>query len=241
MPGEEGYPAYLTSRLAQFYERAGRVICLGSEGREATLSAIGAVSPQGGDISEPVTQATLRIVKVFWGLDASLAYARHFPAIHWLNSYSLYRDRLAAWFADNVSPEWMSKTGELLHILQAESELQEIVKLVGTDALSTDDRITLETARSIREDFLQQNAFDEGDAFTQMEKADALINLIFDFDRKMRAAAAAGTNVDALSALPVRERIGRAKSIPFADYSAEFAKITAQMDAEIAALAAKTL
>jgi V/A-type H+-transporting ATPase subunit A len=235
MPGEEGYPAYLTSRLAQFYERAGKAVCLGSDEREGSLTAVGAVSPQGGDISEPVTQATLRIVKVFWGLDAALAYARHFPAINWLNSYSLYRDRLSDWFSTNVAPDWMEKTGKLLSILQTENELQEIVKLVGMDALSTEDRITLETARSIREDFLQQNAFDEGDAYTPAKKMYALMDLIFTFDKKMRDAAADGTDVEALAALPIRERIGRAKSVPYVSFDAECAIIKTRIDQEIAA------
>ncbi|MBQ8716681.1 MAG: V-type ATP synthase subunit A [Clostridia bacterium] len=234
MPGEEGYPAYLTSRLAQFYERAGKAVCLGSDGRKGTLTAVGAVSPQGGDISEPVTQATLRIVKVFWGLDASLAYARHFPAIHWLTSYSLYRDRLSDWFSTHIAKDWMKKTGELLALLQQESELQEIVKLVGTDALSADDRITLETARSIREDFLQQNAFMEGDAYTEADKMYALMNLILDLDKKMRTAASNGADIDALSELPVREAIGRAKAIPYAEFRAKYAQIEAQIDQEIA-------
>ena len=238
MPGEEGYPAYLTSRLAQFYERAGKCVCIGREGRVGTLTAVGAVSPQGGDISEPVTQATLRIVKVFWGLDSSLAYRRHFPAINWLNSYSLYRDRLTEWFGANVSPEWMDKTGELLRILQKESELQEIVKLVGVDALGSDDRVTLETAQSVREDFLQQNAFEEGDSYTQMEKMNGLMDLIFAFDKKMRKAVQAGADINALAALPVRERVGRAKSVAFEDYKAEYAAILTEMDEQITALAA---
>ena len=236
MPGEEGYPAYLTSRLAQFYERAGSVVCLGSEGRRGTLTAIGAVSPQGGDISEPVTQATLRIVKVFWGLDSALAYARHFPAINWLSSYSLYRERLCTWYATHISPEWNRMTDEFLRLLQTESELQEIVKLVGMDALSDEDSITLETARSVREDFLQQNAFDEGDSFTQAQKMLALMDLILTFDKKMRAAAARGVAVQDMAALPVREAIGRAKSIPFADFSEKCGEIIKQMEREIAAL-----
>ena len=238
MPGEEGYPAYLTSRLAQFYERAGKCVCIGRDGRVGTLTAVGAVSPQGGDISEPVTQATLRIVKVFWGLDSSLAYRRHFPAINWLNSYSLYRDRLTEWFGANVSPEWMDKTGELLRILQKESELQEIVKLVGVDALGSDDRVTLETAQSVREDFLQQNAFEDGDSYTQMEKMNGLMDLIFAFDKKMRKAVEAGADINALAALPVRERVGRAKSVAFENYKEEYAAILAEMDEQIAALAA---
>ena len=236
MPGEEGYPAYLTSRLAQFYERAGRVVCLGKDARVGTLTAVGAVSPQGGDTSEPVTQATLRIVKVFWGLDASLAYARHFPAINWLTSYSLYRERLAPWFTANVAKDWGEKASKLLSLLQAESELLEIVKLVGVDALSADDRITLETARSIRDDFLQQNAFMEGDAFTDMEKMYALMSLILDFDGKLRDAAASGADPAALETLAVRERVGRAKTANPATYRTEYTEIAAAMDAEIKAL-----
>ncbi len=239
MPGEEGYPAYLTSRLAQFYERAGKVVCLGGEGREGALSAIGAVSPQGGDISEPVTQATLRIVKVFWGLDASLAYRRHFPAINWLNSYSLYRDRLSGWFSEHVSKSWMENTARLLKTLQIESDLQEIVKLVGMDALSSDDRLTLELAQSIREDFLQQNAFEEDDSFTQLDKQDALISLIFSFGDKARRAVAAGADIQKISELPVRERIGRAKAIPYGQYKNEYAKIDAEITAEMDALLAE--
>ena len=237
MPGEEGYPAYLTSRLAQFYERAGKVICLGRDKREGSLTAVGAVSPQGGDISESVTQATLRIVKVFWGLDSALAYRRHFPAINWLNSYSLYRDRLTPWFSANVADDWMKKTGELLRILQAESELQEIVKLVGVDALGPEERVTLETAQSIREDFLQQDAFDEFDAYAQMDKIYAMMDLIFAFDKKMRNAVRAGVDVNALATLPVRERIGRAKAVPYATYRTEYDAILSQMDEQIAALA----
>jgi V/A-type H+-transporting ATPase subunit A len=236
MPGEEGYPAYLTSRLAQFYERAGKVVCLGSDARVGTLSAIGAVSPQGGDISEPVTQATLRIVKVFWGLDSTLAYRRHFPAINWLSSYSLYRDRLNDWFSENIAKDWMSKTNELARILQQESELQEIVKLVGADALSPADRMTMETAQSIREDFLQQNAFDEDDSYTALPKMYALMNLIFSFDKKARLAIEQGADIADIAALPVRERIGRAKAVPMRDYTAVYAEIEAQIDAELSAL-----
>ncbi len=225
MPGEEGYPAYLTSRLAQFYERAGKVVCLGDDGRIGTLSAIGAVSPQGGDISEPVTQATLRIVKVFWGLDSSLAYRRHFPAINWLNSYSLYRDRLDGWFSENVSGEWMTLTGRSLKILQLENELEEIVKLVGLDALSPEDRLTLEVARSVREDFLQQFAFDEVDGYTPLDKQYALLRLVFIFEDKAKEAIEAGADINDIASLPVRERIGRAKSVPTAEYKEEFKKI----------------
>ena len=238
MPGEEGYPAYLTSRLAQFYERAGKVVCLGADKRQGALSAIGAVSPQGGDISEPVTQATLRIVKVFWGLDASLAYRRHFPAINWLNSYSLYRDRLGDWFGENVSKSWMENTGRILKILQEENDLQEIVKLVGMDALSADDRMTLEIAQSIREDFLQQSAFEDNDSYTELEKQAALIELIFSYGDKASRAVADGANIDKISTLPVRERIGRAKSVPYEDYKRVYKEIDDQLSAELDALVA---
>ena len=233
MPGEEGYPAYLTSRLAQFYERAGKVVCLGADKRQGALSAIGAVSPQGGDISEPVTQATLRIVKVFWGLDSSLAYRRHFPAINWLNSYSLYRDRLDGWFAQNVSRKWTEYTGRCLKTLQLESGLDEIVKLVGMDALSADDRLTLESARSIREDFLQQNAFEEEDCYTALDKQYTMMELIFTFEDKARRAVEAGADVEAIANLPVRERIGRFKAVPYATYQAEAASVIQQMTEEL--------
>ena len=233
MPGEEGYPAYLTSRLAQFYERAGQVVCLGSEGRMGALSAIGAVSPQGGDISEPVTQATLRIVKVFWGLDSSLAYRRHFPAINWLNSYSLYRDRLEPWFAEHVSPKWMEYTSRCLKTLQVEDSLNEIVKLVGVDALSAEDRLTLESARSIREDFLQQNAFEDEDCYTALDKQYALLELVFAFEDKARRAIEDGADIEKLSVLPVRERIGRFKAVPYADFASEAHKITAEMTEQL--------
>ena len=240
MPGEEGYPAYLTSRLAQFYERAGKVVCLGSDGREGALSAIGAVSPQGGDISEPVTQATLRIVKVFWGLDASLAYRRHFPAINWLNSYSLYRDRLSGWFAENVSKNWMDYTGRCLKTLQVEADLQEIVKLVGMDALSADDRLTLDTAQSIREDFLQQNAFVDIDSYTPLEKQYGMLDLIFTYEDRARRAIEAGADIEDICNLPVHEQIGRAKSVPNDEYQKVFEEIkstiTAQLDQLVASI-----
>ena len=239
MPGEEGYPAYLTSRLAQFYERAGKVVCLGSDKRIGALSAIGAVSPQGGDISEPVSQATLRIVKVFWGLDSSLAYKRHFPAINWLNSYSLYRDRLAPWFVGNVSRDWNEKATLCLKILQKESELDEIVKLVGVDALSAEDRLTLEVARSLREDYLQQDMFDLVDGYTQLDKQSDLLDLIFFFKDKAEAAIAAGADIQSVSELPVRERIGRAKSIPYENYKSEFEKIKKEIESQLNTLVAE--
>lgn len=239
MPGEEGYPAYLTSRLAGFYERAGKVICLGSDGREGALSAIGAVSPQGGDISEPVTQATLRIVKVFWGLDSSLAYRRHFPAINWLNSYSLYRDRLAPWCEENIARDWMTLTNRCLKTLQLENDLDEIVKLVGVDSLSADDRLTLEVARSVREDFLQQYAFDDIDGYTPLDKQYALLKLIFAYEDLSRKAVAQGADIQTLADLPVRELIGRAKSVPYENYKEEYAKIEETLKKQIDAAAAK--
>ena len=213
MPGEEGYPAYLASRLAQFYERAGRVISLGKEGREGALSAIGAVSPPGGDISEPVSQATLRIVKVFWSLDANLAYARHFPAINWLNSYSLYVDRLSKWFAENVNKEFPRLRSEAMKLLQEEAELQEIVQLVGVDALSPVDQLKLEACKSIREDYLHQNAFHEVDTYTSLGKQYMLLNLILEFYYQSKDAIEKGGDYSALISMPVRESIGRFKYV----------------------------
>ena len=239
MPGEEGYPAYLTSRLAQFYERAGNVICLGSDARHGTLSAIGAVSPQGGDISEPVSQATLRIVKVFWGLDSSLAYRRHFPAINWLTSYSLYKDKLEEWFNANVARDWNAVTGEAMRILSVESELEEIVKLVGVDALSPSERLTLEAARSVREDFLQQNAFEDGDSYTSLDKQYRLIKLILSFYKKSGDALKRGADIEKIADLPVREKIGRAKSADPEKYVSEYEDIDREITAELAALTDK--
>ena len=239
MPGDEGYPAYLTSRLAQFYERAGKVVCLGGDGREGALSAIGAVSPQGGDISEPVTQSTLRIVKVFWGLDASLAYKRHFPAINWLNSYSLYRDRLSGWFDGNVSKSWNSNTTRCLRILQEEAELQEIVKLVGVDALSQRDQIKMDVAQSLREDFLQQNAFLEEDSYTSLQKQDGMLSVIFHyFDEGLRAADA-GVSAEAICAIAAHERMARAKSVPEGAWQNEFSQIKAEITKQIDGLIAQ--
>ena len=236
MPGDEGYPAYLTSRLAQFYERAGDVICCGSDGRRGSLSAIGAVSPQGGDISEPVSQATLRIVKVFWGLDSNLAYRRHFPAINWLTSYSLYKDRLEKWFSENIASKWSETSTEFSRILQAESELDEIVKLVGVDALSPSDRLNLEVAQSVREDYLQQDAFSDTDAYTPMQQQFALAQLILFFRDKAAEAIDAGADVQKISELPVRERIGRAKAVASDRYEEEYADIRNEIETELAAL-----
>ena len=239
MPGEEGYPAYLTSRLAQFYERAGEVVCLGSDKRVGAVSAIGAVSPPGGDLSEPVAQATLRIVKVFWGLDASLAYRRHFPAINWLNSYSLYRDRFADWFRNNISPEWNDNAAKFMKILQEESELDEIVKLVGMDALSSSDRLTLEIARSIREDYLQQDAFGEVDAYTPHGKQDKMMKLILYFHEKASEALEKGADIEDIASLAVREQIGRAKNIDNENYAEQFDAIFKEIDVQIGEAIAK--
>ena len=239
MPGEEGYPAYLGSRLAQFYERAGRVKVLGSDGREGALSVIGAVSPPGGDISEPVSQATLRIVKVFWGLDSNLAYKRHFPAINWLTSYSLYSDTLAAWFNGNVEEDWMELRARVMRMLHDESELEEIVKLVGMDALSAPDRLKLEAARSIREDFLHQDAFHEVDTFTPLVKQAMMMKLILRYYDEASAALEKGISVDTLVKLPVRERIGRFKYVDPAQISEEFDATVLQLQKEIDAAGAK--
>ncbi len=237
MPGEEGYPAYLGSRLAQFYERAGRVIALGSEGREGTLSAIGAVSPPGGDISEPVSQATLRIVKVFWNLDSNLAYKRHFPAINWLTSYSLYTDRLSGWYEDQVHPDWMTLRGQMMRLLQDEAQLQEIVQLVGMDALSAPDRLKLEAARSIREDFLHQNSFHDVDTYTSLEKQYLMMKLVLSYYEVCEKALKAGADVETLSGLKVREQIGRFKYVSEDQVKNTFEKILKELEGE-AALAA---
>jgi len=213
MPGEEGYPAYLSSRLAEFYERAGRVICLGKDDREGTITAIGAVSPPGGDFSEPVTQATLRIVKVFWGLDSQLAYRRHFPAINWLTSYSLYLDRLNEWYDKEISEEWVRLRQEAMSLLQEEAQLEEIVRLVGVDALSVKDRLVLEAAKSIREDYLHQNAFHDVDTYTSLAKQYKMLKLIIEFYHLGQKALDSGAEFSQVVGLPVRERIGRAKYI----------------------------
>ena len=236
MPGEEGYPAYLASRIAQFYERAGCVECLGSDGRQGSVTAIGAVSPPGGDISEPVSQATMRIVKVFWALDSSLAYARHFPAINWLTSYSLYLDTLAPWYSKEFGPKYMSNRDKAMHILQEENELQEIVRLVGQDALGAADRLTMETAKMLREDFLQQNAFVDEDAYSSYGKQFELMDLILSFDEMSRAALEKGADMKALFAIPSKARIGRAKMAAPDKYKEEYAAILADMKAEIEAV-----
>ena len=236
MPGEEGYPAYLGSRLAQFYERAGRVISLGSDGREGALSVIGAVSPPGGDISEPVSQATLRIVKVFWGLDSALAYKRHFPAINWLTSYSLYADSLGSWFNENVSDEWTSLRARLMALLSDEASLDEIVKLVGMDALSPTDRLKMETARSIREDFLHQLAFHEVDTYSSLRKQYLMMKLVLRFYDGSLDALKKGANIEKLVSIPSRESIGRFKYVPEKDIEDTYKTVCAAIDSEIKAV-----
>ena len=239
MPGEEGYPAYLGSRLAQFYERAGHVICLGSDNREGALTAIGAVSPPGGDISEPVSQATLRIVKVFWGLDSALAYKRHFPAINWLTSYSLYLDDVGPWFNGNVAEDWMALRQEMMTLLQEESELEEIVQMVGMDALSPGDRLKMEAARSIREDFLHQNSFHEIDTYTSLEKQHYMMKLVLAFYDEGAEALSRGAQVNDLVKLPVREKIGRYKYTEESNLTAEYEAVDKELSAEIAGLLGK--
>ena len=235
MPGEEGYPAYLGSRLAQFYERAGRVVSLGSDGREGALSVIGAVSPPSGDISEPVSQATLRIVKVFWGLDSALAYKRHFPAINWLTSYSLYADSLGSWFNDNVSEEWTSLRARLMALLSDEASLDEIVKLVGMDALSPTDRLKMETARSIREDFLHQLAFHEVDTYSSLRKQYLMMKLVLRFYDGSLDALKKGANIEKLVSIPSRESIGRFKYVHENDIEDTYKTVCAAIDSEIKA------
>ena len=239
MPGEEGYPAYLGSRLAQFYERAGRVVCLGSDGRMGTLTAIGAVSPPGGDTSEPVSQATLRIVKVFWGLDSSLAYKRHFPAINWLTSYSLYQDKVDAWADKNVDVHFSEQRTLAMRLLQTEAELQEIVQLVGVDSLSHSDRLILETSRSIREDFLHQNSFHEVDTYTSLHKQYRMLKLILTFYAEAGEAIKQGVHIQKITKLDVVERIGRAKYVEEANVDKSYDEIEADIKNEVKDLIAK--
>lgn len=239
MPGEEGYPAYLASRLAQFYERAGSVECVGTEERRGSLTAVGAVSPPGGDLSEPVSQATMRIVKVFWALDSALAYKRHFPAINWLNSYSLYLDSLKPWYDENLGREFIQDRSRAMEILQNESSLNEIVQLVGKDSLSPADQLTLETARMIREDFLQQNAFTDIDGYSSYDRQKKLLGMILKYDVLCRKAIESGAQCAKLFEIPSREKIGRAKSVPADQYETAYAEITAAMEQEIDKIAAE--
>ncbi len=235
MPGDEGYPAYLSSRLAEFYERAGIVKILGSGNATGSVTAIGAVSPPGGDLSEPVSQATLRIVKVFWGLSASLAYKRHFPAIDWLISYSLYADKMKEWYDERVGADFFTYRQFVMTVLQEEAALDEIVRLVGMDALSSKDRLTMETAKIIREDYLHQNAFDDIDTYSSMKKQFYMLKLIYEFDSKAREALENYADMSAILACPCKERIGRAKYIPEENLS-EFDDILKQMNAELKGL-----
>ena len=239
MPGEEGYPAYLASRLAQFYERAGCVECLGADERRGSLTAIGAVSPPGGDLSEPVSQATMRIVKVFWALDSSLAYRRHFPAINWLNSYSLYLDSLRPWYSEHLGHEFLENREWAMAMLQEESNLNEIVQLVGKDSLSAKDQITLEVARMIREDFLQQNSFADNDAYSEYDRQARMLAMIRQYDTQCLSAAERGGNLSELFAIPAREKIGRAKGVPADQYKDAYANLLVEMEEQIAAIAEK--
>ena len=239
MPGEEGYPAYLGSRLAEFYERAGRVVSIGKDAREGSLSVIGAVSPPGGDTSEPVSQATLRIVKVFWGLDSALAYKRHFPAINWLTSYSLYVDNMGKWFEENVNEHWMEDRQKLMTLLQEEAELDEIVKMVGMDALSAGDRLKMEAARSIREDFLHQNSFHEIDTYTPLDKQFRMMELVLAFYEESSEALKRGATIKNILNMEVREKIGRFKYTHPEDVEAEYDKIIKALHQELEAAIAK--
>ncbi|HEC83412.1 MAG TPA: V-type ATP synthase subunit A [Firmicutes bacterium] len=240
MPGEEGYPAYLSARVAEFYERAGRVRCLGSDNREGALSVIGAVSPPGGDLSDPVVQATLRVVKVFWSLEDHLAYKRHFPAISWLNSYSLYYDNLDPWLSENVAPDWVELRSEAMRILQEEADLAEIVRLVGVEALSPNDRLTLEVARSIREDFLHQNAFHEVDTYTSLKKQYEMLKVVLYFGQAAKEALERGVPITEIEKMAVRERIARAKYEP-EDRLDSIRAIKDEIDKEMEALIAATV
>ena len=237
MPGEEGYPAYLASRLAQFYERAGVVQCMGSEDRTGSLTAVGAVSPPGGDLSEPVSQGTMRIVKVFWSLDASLAYRRHFPAINWLNSYSLYLDTMKPWFDEHFGPAFMENRNKAMSLLQEEDNLNEIVQLVGKDSLSPNDQLTLETAKMVREDFLQQNAFMDVDSYSSHDRQMRMLAMILDFDKLARDAIGKGAPLAPMLDIPAKEKIGRAKFVEADKYVQEYAAIAEEMEREIAEIA----
>ena len=239
MPGEEGYPAYLASRLAQFYERAGVVQCMGSEDRVGSLTAVGAVSPPGGDLSEPVSQGTMRIVKVFWSLDASLAYRRHFPAINWLNSYSLYLDTMKPWFDEHFGPAFMENRNKAMSLLQEEDNLNEIVQLVGKDSLSPNDQLTLETAKMVREDFLQQNAFMDVDSYSSHDRQMRMLAMILEFDKLARDAISKGASLAPMLDIPAKEKIGRAKFVEADKYVEEYAAIAEEMEREIAEIVEK--
>lgn len=239
MPGDEGFPAYLASRIASFYERAGKVICYGNDNREGAVTVIGAVSPPGGDISEPVTQSTLRIVKVFWGLDYALSYARHFPAINWLNSYSLYQSKVDGWMNDNIDSEFASNRKRAMNLLQDESELQEIVRLVGKDTLSEEDQLKLETTKTIREDFLQQNAFHEVDTFCSLEKQNKMLKIVLNFYDEGLRALNSGIYLKEIANMPVRDKIARMKYIPEDEMKEQLDNIQTELKESIDKLISK--
>jgi V/A-type H+-transporting ATPase subunit A len=239
MPGDEGFPAYLASRIASFYERAGKVICHGNDNREGAVTVIGAVSPPGGDISEPVTQSTLRIVKVFWGLDYALSYARHFPAINWLNSYSLYQSKVDGWMNDNIDSEFTDNRQRAMNLLQDESELQEIVRLVGKDTLSEEDQLKLETTKSIREDFLQQNAFHEVDTFCSLEKQNKMLKIVLNFYDEGLRALKSGIYLKEVASIPVRDKIARMKYIPEDEMKEQLDSIQTELKTSIDQLISK--
>ncbi len=232
MPGEEGYPAYLASRLAQFYERAGRVQVVSSEDRKGSVSVIGAVSPPGGDFSEPVTQNTLRIVKVFWALDSDLADRRHFPSVNWLRSYSLYLDRVRKWWEENAGKDWLNLRNEAMALLQKEEELQEIIRLVGPDALPPSDRVVLEGARVIREDFLQQNAYHEVDTYCPYKKQYEMLRIMIKFYHLMKKAVESGIAFEKLQEMRCREAIARMATVPNDEWEKRFKKIEKDMEKE---------
>ncbi len=236
MPGEEGYPAYLGRRIAEFYERAGRVVTVSPEGRTGSVTVVGAVSPPGGDFSEPVSQNTLRVARVFWALDASLASRRHFPSINWLQSYSLYVGDLEPWYRQEISKEWVGLRQKALEILQKESELQEIVQLVGVDALPEREKAVLDVARMLREDYLQQSAYDDVDTYTSIQKQFRMLKAILDFGDREQEAIAKGTALAEIQKLPVRQKISRAKWIPEKELQTQFDAIALEMTQSIAAL-----
>ena len=234
MPGEEGYPAYLGRRLSEFYERSGNAIIGGNPDRNGSITIVGAVSPPGGDISEPVSQNTLRVTRVFWALDSSLASRRHFPSINWLNSYSLYQSELNSWFTENASKEWFSMYSRMMGILQKEAELQEVVQLVGYDALPDREKVTLDVARIIREDYLQQSAFDEVDQYCSLKKQDTMMKLIMHYADSIEKAVTEGITMDSLQNMPSREKISRIKETRDADLEKYFKDAVKSVDADIA-------
>jgi V/A-type H+-transporting ATPase subunit A len=238
MPGEEGYPAYLGRRIAEFYERAGRVVTLSPEGRPGSITVVGAVSPPGGDFSEPVSQNTLRVTRVFWALDAALASRRHFPSINWLQSYSLYVGDLEPWYRQTISKEWVGLRQKAIEVLQKESELQEIVQLVGVDALPEREKVTLDVARMLREDYLQQSAYDEVDTYTSIQKQFRMLQTILSFGDRELESVQRGTKVADIARLPIRQKLSRMKWIPEAELKAQFDQIELEVGTALASVAA---